>query len=210
MIVGDAGSGKSEAAIKYKLDHPDAILAIANPTTSSKGAILLLITKSLHGICRYDATNAVFMERIIERLAGSARILIIDESHFLDWPALECIRRIHDGARIGVALLGQPALYGQMKGGRTAHLYDQIYSRIGVRCHLKGDVTREDVSMLASSICFEGIDRKALDFLYFKACGPGKFRVMCKLLKAACRVAREEKTKVTLELLRDVNGLLML
>jgi hypothetical protein len=106
--------------------------------------------------------------------------------------------------------MGQESLYQQMRGGRRSVLFDQILSRIGVRCHLKGDITAADVSMLVNSILPGGIGRKALEFLALKANSAGRLRLMVKLLKKTHRVAVAENKQVSLELLREINQMLML
>jgi len=128
----------------------------------------------------------------------------------LSWESIEAVRRIHDATGIGICLMGQESLYGQMRGGRRSVLFDQILSRIGIRCHLKGDVGLEDVRMLVDTICPGGIDRKALEFLLHKANNAGRLRIMVKLLKKTHRVAMAENRQVTLELLREINQMLML
>ena len=209
IVVAPAGSGKTEAARHYKRNHPNALFRTADITTRAPGSTLLLISQGLPGVSRYDATSAVFMQRIIDRLSGSRRLLIIDEGHFLSWESIEAVRRIHDATGVGICLMGQESLYQQMRGGRRSVLFDQIYSRIGVRCHLKGDVTKEDVAMLVDSICPGGIDRKALEFLVLKANSAGRLRIMVKLLKKTHRIAVAENKQVTLELLREINQIFM-
>jgi DNA transposition AAA+ family ATPase len=210
VVVAAAGSGKTETGRHYKRNHPDTLFRTADITTRAPGSTLLLISQGLPGVSRYDATSAVFMQRIIEHLSGSRRLLIIDEAHFLSWESIEAVRRIHDATGIGIVLMGQESLYQQMRGGRRSVLFDQILSRIGVRCHLRGDVTAADVSMLVNSILPGGVDRKALEFLLHKANSAGRFRIMVKLLKKTHRVAVAEKKEVTLELLREINQMLML
>jgi hypothetical protein len=209
-IVGASGSGKSETGLQVTRDYPETIYYVANPTTAAKGSVLALLSRPLHGVYRGEATNAVLLERIVENLVGSRRFLIFDESHFLSWEGLECVRTIHDRARVGIALLGQETLIAQMRGGRRAQLYDQIFSRLGIRVHLRSDATREDVAMLVNGIHPEGLDKKALEFLHYKACAGGKFRTMCKILKTAHNLAIEKQIKVDLELLRKVSEHLML
>lgn len=205
VVVAPAGSGKTEVGRHYKRNHPDTLLRTADITTRAPGSTLLLISQGLPGVSRYDATSHVFMQRIIDRLSGSRRLLILDEAHFLSWESIEAVRRIYDATGIGVVLMGQESLYQQMRGGRRAVLFDQILSRIGVRCHIKRDVTTTDVSMLVDSIIPGGIERKALEFLLYKANSVGRLRSMVKLLKKTLRVAVAENRQVTLELLREIN-----
>jgi DNA transposition AAA+ family ATPase len=184
-------------------------MVTGDPTARSLGAILLLISKLLPGVYRNSRTNTAFMTSIIDHLRGSGRLLIIDESHFLAWEAFETVRRIYDATGIGVVFVGQQRLLDEMRGGhRKSLLWDQIFSRVGLRADFKGDIRMEDVSMIANKI-HPSLDKKSMEYLYNKANGPGKFRALVKLLQRAQRLAEAENVKVTLPLLQQVNKLLM-
>jgi len=208
LVVGPAGCGKSVTLQEHKRQYRSDILVTADVTTRSVGAILLLISKQLEGASRQSGTNSAHLQRIIEHLKGSRRLLIIDEAHFLAWEGFEAVRKINDCAGSGVVFAGQQQIYDQMRGGRRSFQWDQIYSRVGVRCHIK-DIEKEDVTMIVNNLCPD-IDKKSLEFLYGKAAGKGKFRIMTKLLQRAQRVASREKTGVSIDLLKEANSLLMI
>lgn len=210
IIVGPSGLGKTENLREIKRVDRSMLLVTADPTARSLGSILLLISKLLPGVSRGSCTNSSFMSSIIDCLKGSRRLVVIDESHFLSWEAFEAVRKIYDASGIGVVFVGQQYLYDQMRGGsRKSLLWDQIFSRVGLRAHFKGDILTEDVSMIANKIYPSGLDNRCMEYLYNKANGPGKFRAMVKLLQRAQRLAESEGTKVSLSLLQQVNRILM-
>jgi hypothetical protein len=209
LIIGASGLGKTENLREMKRLDRSLLLVTADPTARSVGSVLSLISKLLPGISRGARTSSAFMANIIEALKGSGRLLVIDEAHFLSWEAFEAARKIYDSTGIGLVFVGQQFLYDQMRGGqRKSLLWDQIFSRVGLRAHFKGDVPMADVSMLANKISPE-LDNKCMEYLFSKANGVGKFRAMVKLLQRAQRLAESEKTKVTLSLLQQVNSILM-
>lgn len=209
IIIGASGLGKSEYLKEMKRRDRGAIMVTGDPTVRSLGAILLLISKLLPGVSRNSCTNAAFMMNIIDSLRGSGRLLVIDEAHWLSWEAFEAVRRIYDATGIGVIFVGQQRMYDEMRGGsRKSLLWDQIFSRVGLRAHFKGNLPMEDVLMLVDKIC-PGLDKQSMGYLYEKANGPGKFRSMVKLLNRARCLAEAENTKVTLPLLQQVNRILM-
>jgi DNA transposition AAA+ family ATPase len=210
IVVGASGLGKTEFLREMKRLDRGMILATGDPTARSVGSILLLISKLLPGISRVSCTNSAFMMNIIDCLKGSGRLLVIDEAHFLSWEAFEAARKIYDATGIGLVFVGQQRLYDQMRGGsRKSLLWDQIFSRVGLRAHFKGDIPMEDVSMIANKIYSGGLDNKCMQYLHNQANGPGKFRVMVKLLQRAQRLAESEGTKVSLPLLQQVHRILM-
>ncbi|MGV8059686.1 MAG: AAA family ATPase [Smithellaceae bacterium] len=209
LIVGASGLGKTEKLREMKRRDRSMILVTGDPTARSKGSVLLLISKLLPGISRGTCTNSAFLSNIIDRLKGSGRLVVIDEAHFLSWESFEVMRKIYDSTRVGLVFVGQQSLYDQMKGGsRKSLLWDQIFSRVGIRAHFKGDVLLSDVQMIANKI-YPGLDNKSIEYLHAKANGPGKFRAVVKLLQRAQRLAEAEGTKVSLPLLQQVNRILM-
>ncbi len=208
LIVGPAGCGKTETIREYKRQFRSTVYMTADVTMRSVGSVLLLISRQLPGVARFSSTNSAFLQKIIEHLKNSRRLLVIDEAHFLSWEAFEVLRKIHDCAGTGVVFAGQQRIYDEMRGGRRSFMWDQIYSRVGVRVSIK-EIFREDATMIVNNL-YPSIDKKSMDFLFSKAVGAGKFRVMTKLLQRAQRVANKEGSPVSVELLREANQLLLL
>jgi DNA transposition AAA+ family ATPase len=210
IVIGASGLGKTEFLKEMKRRDREVIMVTGDPTARSLGAILLLISKLLPDVSRGSCTNSAFILNIIDCLRGSGRLLVIDEAHFLSWEAFEIVRRIYDASGVGLVFVGQQRMYDEMRGGsRRSLLWDQIFSRVGLRAHFKGDVQMEDVSMIVNRFSPSGLDKKSMEYLHIKANGPGKFRAMVKLLQRAQRLAEAENIKVTLPLLQQVNKLLM-
>jgi hypothetical protein len=174
-------------------------------TSRTIGACLYLIEKSL-GFTFLGRSNTIRLHRIIDHVSSRGYFLIVDEAHFLSWEAFEVLRKVHDCAGIGVVYLGMPVLYTQMRIGNRSHLYDQIFSRLGLRVFLDG-INREDVSLIASSMC-ENLDKACVNFLYQKARGAGKYRGMVKLLKRALQIHNAEGIPLNVSLLKEANSLL--
>jgi len=210
IIIGASGIGKTEFLREMKRGDRSMLIVTSDPTTRSPGAMLLSLSKFLPGVSRRSCTNSAFMMNIIEHLRGSGRLLVIDEAHFLPWETFEALRRIYDATGIGLVFVGQQFLYDQMRGGtRKSLLWDQIFSRVGLRAHFKGNVPLADVEMIANKIYPFGLDKKSMEYLHHKANGQGKFRSMVKLLQRARRLAESENIKVTQPLLREVSELLL-
>jgi DNA transposition AAA+ family ATPase len=210
IIIGPSGLGKTEFLRELKRTDRSVLLATGDPTVRSLGSILLVLSRLLPGVSKTSCSNAVFMDRIIDHLRGGNRLLVIDEAHFLSWESIEALRRIYDACGVGLVFVGQQKMYDEMRGGnRKSLLWDQIFSRIGIRAHFKGDVPIEDVTLICNKVYPAGLDNKCLGYLHDKANGPGKFRSMVKLLQRAQRLAELDNKKVTLTLLQQVSKFLM-
>lgn len=210
IIIGASGLGKTEFLREMKRRDREMLMVTGDPTARSLGSILLLISRLLPDLYRGSRTNSAFMLNIIDALRGKGRLLVIDEAHFLSWEAFEATRKIYDATGIGLVFVGQQYLYDQMRGGsRKSLLWDQIFSRVGLRAHFKGDVPMDDVVMIANKIHPAGLDNKSMGYLHSKANGTGKLRSMVKLLQRAQRLAESENLKVNLQLLQQVNSILM-
>lgn len=146
LVIGEAGLGKTMALKQYAKTVENVVLIETDPTFSPKVLLVELCNKL--GIVptrnNHDNTTAV-----IEKLAGSERLLIIDEAELLNYRCLEIIRRIHDKSGVGVILAGMPQLRSNLRGKRGE--YKQLYSRVGFACDIKNRLPDEDVAMLAAS-----------------------------------------------------------
>lgn len=209
LAVGPSGSGKTETAKAYRDTYPEeTILVTANIVTRRPGSILTLIARrggqSLHG-----GTISNLLERTSEKLQRSGSLVVIDDAHFLSWEAFEMVRNIHDMANVGIVFLGQEKLYDQMKGATNrAYLYDQIYSRVGIKRD-RLPIERKDVKLIGESI-FPGLEKPCVDFLFRKAQGKGRLRAVTKILKLAVKRHQEFGDPIDIDLLTKASRFLMI
>ncbi|MDQ7838261.1 MAG: AAA family ATPase [Thermodesulfobacteriota bacterium] len=207
LITGPAGVGKTMTISKYKKKHETALVLTCGVTVKCLGAILEAVAEKL-GIKLYGRTNSIYLDRIGERLRETHRLLIFDEAHFLDWSAYEAIRQLWDLSQTGIVYVGQQRVLAQMRGKRNTYLYDQIFSRIAVRRQVGGDISRDDVKLIAGSFCPE-LDRRSIDFLHQKATGDGHFRTLTNVLKLTVQMSEMSQKPINLSLLQQAFRFLM-
>ena len=207
VALAPSGTGKSTACIEYKRQNRMSILVTAHIRTRTDGAIIRLIAKqALGGVTGRSISDT--LDRVVDRLTASKRLLIIDDAHFLSWEAYEIVRKLHDCAGVGVVYVGQERLYEQMRGASNkAYLYDQIYSRIAIK-RSNFAIRKKDVRMITDTIC-PGLDKACIDFLYQQARGKGRLRVVDNLLDMAMQIHKEFNRPLDAGLLREAERLLM-
>ncbi|MBW1795564.1 MAG: AAA family ATPase [Deltaproteobacteria bacterium] len=211
MYIGPTGCGKSEAIEKYRRENPNTIIVRCKVTKGTLGAVLSLIAESLG--CAYWGKHAVdpLLDEIIDRLhKWPEKLLIIDDSHFLSWEALEGLRSIYDEVGVGILYVGQQEFYDRLSGKardrRGRFIYEQILSRISLKRVFGQRVLREDVRAIVDAFC-PGLDKRCVDFLHRRASGLGKFRAMVDVLKIAMQLSKVEEIGIDLTLLRQANRL---
>ncbi len=202
-VIAASGFSKTTTANEYKRRNPGVTLITADVTKRSLGAVLTLI--AYQECSRYHIPNAELLNSIIDDLKWSKKLIIIDESHFLSWEAFEAIKTVHDSAGNGIVYLGMPRLYSQMRGNK-AYLWDQVLSRITVQRSIT-NMAKNDIQLISESI-HPGLPKNCIEFLYQKALGPGKLRIVGELLHRAVHVHNAEKVPLNLQLLKAVNNFL--
>ncbi len=191
VIYGAAGLGKTAAARRHAELAPNTWIATMSPATSSVVPALEEIAYAV-GLREVNGGGARLQRAIIARLTGTRGLLIIDEAQHLSVAALDAVRALHDAAAIGLALVGNEAVYARMTGGNRAAYLDRLYSRIGKRVRLTR-ATAEDVTALTNAWSLrDPALRRALTEI---ARRPGALRSVTKVLRLATFNARGEGRK---------------
>lgn len=132
VACGDAGIGKTQAALKYARDHEsNCIYIYVPPCMGTQNAITKAIGKKL-GIRRRAMDD--LWEAITEKLTDGM-IIILDEAQHLSYEAIEMLRSFPDvfantGKTVGICLIGNEVTVECTNGksGREME-FKQIVSR---------------------------------------------------------------------------------
>lgn len=182
-VYGSPGVGKTRAIRHFAAAYEHVWVTTMTPSISTVVPALEEIAESV-GLKEPTGGARRISHAIRRRVGGLPGVLIIDEAQHLKTAALEEIRSLHDAAEIGIALVGNEAVYARITGGGRLATFAQLYSRIGMRVHLDGPHAR-DVRAIAGQ---HGIkDAAVLDILERAAQQPGALRLVGKiasLLKA--------------------------
>lgn len=144
LIYGGAGLGKTHTSKQFWIENssshtpgpysikPTVYMVTAHPGMSTVASALCAIAEVVGR--GGDAYRNDTMTRQIIQVLKPGDLLIVDEAQHLDIKALDQIRHFHDVVGIGVAYLGNDAIYTRINGrGRQADFLGPLASRVGMR-----------------------------------------------------------------------------
>ncbi|OOF43955.1 transcriptional regulator [Rodentibacter trehalosifermentans] len=199
VIFGAAGLGKTQLLKEYVKNHSSAIFIETDPSYTTK--VLLRKIAEGCGVATQGSNNDVF-EKIIEKLEGSERLLVIDEAELLSTRSLEFVRRLQDKTQIGVVLAGMPRLLVNLSGknGELA----QLHSRVTNRLDLGNALPEKDLALLTQTAL--GTDEFNAAFIRFSK---GNARRLSNLIKGVVRLAEINECNITYEMIEEYSKVLM-
>lgn len=143
VIYGDAGIGKTRTMREWAKNKSDVVILTATPAFNSPKSFLKYLARQLR-TTKSGHIDDLYMD-IMDRLAGTDKMLIIDEAQHLSLKTIENIRSLQDATGVAVVFIGNELVYTKMIGKQQAE-FAQLFSRIGIRKHLMTDCfTEEDV-----------------------------------------------------------------
>lgn len=179
LVYGAAGVGKTMGLREYKRQHQGEVIYLrCDPSCSAPQALVERILMETSKDCNGFRLSPL-LQRVYRELAGSGRLLILDEAQYLSYRSLETVRGIHDMTEIGIVLCGNDEVYTRIRGEGRA-VFAQLFSRVGIRRHVSLSATRDDVAAIAGDLPTE-----SLKFLSARARQNGGLRMAVKLLKMA-------------------------
>lgn len=193
VVYGGAGCGKTVAARRYAAEHPNVWVATMTASTRAWGPCLARVALAC-GLRSRQALAWRLEAELLEKLAGTRGLLLVDEAQHLELRALEGLRGLHDAAGVGLALVGNEMVYARLTGGRRAADFAQLYSRIGKRVRLVRP-TQADVARLLSAWKVRGTAER--EELLGIARSPGGLRSVVKCLRLASLIAEGSRVRVS-------------
>lgn len=191
MIHGDAGTGKTTALKHYAETNANVTLITANALCRTPKAIFNLIMLS---IGKEPIKNeSELMNRLIDSLKDTNKLLIIDEADHLSLRALQAIRNLNDIANIGIVLSGNDTIYRQMYGTSSVQ-YDQLRTRCS-NTSVVNDYTVEEIQAI-----FPNLDSDCTACLVQIAC-ESSLRTAIKCYKLALMLCKDREKKLTAKFL---------
>lgn len=137
LIKGPSGVGKSCGGQLYVVKNPTSILIAASALLRRGPDVIALLWEELKPR-QWHNWKGTHRSEILRKLAGSNRLLIVDDAHRLSMRGLDVIFAVHNETEIPIALFCHDEDLEKM-AKRDA----QMFSRIGQKWEVKLKTTRE-------------------------------------------------------------------
>jgi len=141
-VTGPAGTGKTRAIKEYVATHASTILVLAHQGYTSRdlfGELCDILSLSTKG------TLHAQLKRIVEKIDGSGRPIIVDQAEYLPKLSLDMLRSVRDFADVPIVLVGLPRLNEIIQGDQNN--FAQMSSRMLLRTKVD-NLTDGDVTLL--------------------------------------------------------------
>lgn len=162
LIVADAGSGKTTAALRYEKENDRTTIFIKCPGAMSKRAMTLEIARQL-GIETVRVSFDALVDSVALTLREREMVVIMDEADGLKDDALEFSRRlVNDLGETGLVLIGLPRLVHTIRNLKNDHR--QLESRIGVYLPLDG-LSKVDAKKIIDTV-WQDAPKEIVDAVY--------------------------------------------
>ncbi len=182
IVVGDAGTGKTAAAVQYAERSNQAVVVEMGAICNRK-SVVEQVARAMD--ISISGSSSDLMNEIIERLRDTGRCLVIDEADRLNYSTLDSLRRISDLAHCGLVLIGVTEFASKLKN--KVRDFNQIASRVGTLLVVKA-LTADDAHKLLDS-AGQQYKEEAFNRLY-KA-SQGSMRAYLKYVRNVCFVLKE-------------------
>ena len=197
LIVSTPGVGKTKTARRFAEKDPNVWLATMSPNTSSPATMALEVAAAI-GLGEIKGSPQSLSRKIKERVTGRRGLIIVDEAQELTDKALNELRSWHDLVGVGIALLGNEKVVGQLDSKKSA--LAQVSSRVSLPMIQTGPMPGDMDALFGAW----GItDERQKAFLTRIGNLPGALREVTMTLEVALMMSFGEEQKLTLEHLRD-------
>lgn len=147
VLSAYVGTGKTFAAKHYQRTTPNTYLIEATPFMTTQSLVKLL-ARLVTGVDGKGSIDDKF-RGVIDILANTDSLLIVDEAETLTPHVLHTLRRLRDMTNIGICLCGTEYLTSLIKPEHGQ--FDQIRSRAGFWPETVRKISAEDAAALAQA-----------------------------------------------------------
>ena len=151
VVLGPSQVGKTSAVQLYCAGEPETVYVCLHPNghngrQHSARPMLDDLAEALRIGLPKNAGNEEWLKTIGAALAGSGRLVVIDQADLADENILQCIRTIWDLSQVGVVLVGTTDLLPAIRRKNSATL-NQVLRRIAY-CEIVDGLTEEDAEAM--------------------------------------------------------------
>lgn len=197
LIVTNPGIGKTKVAERFAAADPNVWLATMSPASAGVGTMAAEVAEAV-GLGQITGSPQQLSRKVRDHVRAKNGLIIVDEAQELTDKAINEIRGWHDRTGVGVALLGNDKVVGQLDNKKSA--LAQISSRFSYR-HEQGQSFPSDiVACLDAWGIRDGAQR---DFLTKLGALPGALREVTHTIEVGLMTAFGEGVSLNLMHLRQ-------
>jgi len=174
ILSGPAGIGKSSSAKLYCERNPSSIYVELDARTRNGKKLESAIFNSIEN--RSWGGNTARLDFLVDRLAGSQRVILIDNGQRLDADGRTWLFDFHDKTECPIIIIANPEVLDKIKGN------DQHSSRIGIcKNHaINPDTIAEEALRVAAQFSDQATAEEIADLVTIIAKRDGHFRSVRK------------------------------
>ena len=196
LVTGPAGAGKTQACLKFREVRPTAMYICILPWARDDWSVQALVVRAI-AQRREEKRD---MDWVCGKLAGSKRLLIVDDAHELSRSGYKLLIKLQDETGIALALVGNECMEEDIAGrtAETRRRAAQLVSRVGIKLRIEtyaknGDqrplYVGEDVrSLVRQHVAKPSSELVALATWAANLPGHGHMRTLMKTLRNAAKL----------------------
>ncbi len=189
VIHAPAGLGKT-VSLRHYAEENSWVKIINCRAGMSQRDVLDEIADELKLVVK--GTCGKILRTLLAELKGSEVILVFDEAQHLALKHFEMIRYIYDRLATPIVFAGTDDIINRMTGRKNI-VYDQVFSRVGIKRRLKPEIRKSDVSLLVEKAGLDG-RKDVVDYLFNNiAQQRGYYRSMMNCLHTAMVAAKDAR-----------------
>lgn len=176
MITGDAGIGKTQAAMKYISDHEENTVIITPTEPKTKKTAMIEMLASELKIDLSGTKRAMYTQKILSELHDGT-VIIVDEAQKFAFDAIDTLRGFSDYFKnknlgtVGIVCIGNDT-FRQQFFGNSGIGKEQVWNRFVERPKYQTkDILYSDIKLMFPALAEKGME-KELKFLYSVALSP--------------------------------------
>jgi len=197
LIVSTPGVGKTKTALRFAAKDPNVWLATMAPSAAGVATMAIEVGAAI-GLGEIKGSPQMLSRQIKARVQGRSGLIIVDEAQELTDKALNELRGLHDAVGVGVALLGNEKVVGQLDSRKSA--LAQVSSRISLPVVQNGPLAGDLDALFAA---WGIVDERQRAFLTRVGNLPGALREVTMTIEVALMTAFGLDEALTLEHLRN-------
>jgi hypothetical protein len=191
-LIGGSGWGKSRTI--QEIVSQDRSIILIRAWNIGDRAVLQKLCEAIR--VHETGTKYALMKRVLARLTGSGRCIIVDEAHTLCFTALDALRHVYDETGVGMLLVGINDLKRHLIG--TSEKFEQLASRVSGRIYELPPIIEADLVQILRAVLREGDVEPVMKLLRQDPQLLTSVRRMSNFLQIAGILATKDGGKMTL------------